>query len=214
VEDMLKKKREKRVSYAQFTKTEKENIKLTKKYYDKEISIYIDCFNLLARTFDYLARKSIEEEPFGVAETAMLLNTSRVLTSMRVYINLVMKGYYFDATIIERSLWESMLLMECFARDKKYAVKWMNEELKLSKVKKELGLYTDKKFEEVYAEMCDYVHANVPAVLSLTEFAKGKQTVDACMHYIGKKSLNLLHIKCVIIKYPFQYVRNFLVCNF
>ena len=157
-------------SYAHFLEAEKRTIKSTKKHYAKEISIYVECFNLLVQTIDHIAERSVKvKPPLGLTESAILFNAARILSSMRVYIDLVMKGYYFDAHIIRRSLYESVLLIDSFTRDKKYVDKWVDKELKLSQVKKEVGFYGKEILERFYEEMSDYVHSNIPAVLTLVE---------------------------------------------
>lgn len=195
--------------YVRFIEAEEKNIESTKKHFDKEIGIYIECFNLLAQTIDHIAEQSINwEPPFQLTETVILANTTRILNSMRTYIDLVMKGYYFDARIVHRSLYENVLLIDCFTRDRKYVDKWMAKELKLSEVKRELGLYSEEKLEKFYEEMCDYVHANVPAILTVVDLRGEvdridlltkpqfdlKQTpVDVVFPLIGYMTLGLLH---------------------
>jgi len=140
--------------------------------------MYVECFELLAETIYYLIDEMKKQKPiFGMTETAIFCNCARILGSMKVYLDLMMKGYYYDANIIYRSLLESMYLVECFIKDKKYAEKWMKYELKFSKVRKELALYSDEATTEFYKELSDFVHANIPAVSTLTE-SRGERTID------------------------------------
>jgi len=175
----MPKKKPKKTEYTKFLKAEKKNIELTKKHYNKEISMYIDCFNLLAQTLYHIIKESYKQRDIlRRAEVAILINSTRVLFSIKTYIDLMMKGYYFDAHIIFRSLYENILLIECFTRDEKYATKWLNEELKFSKVKKELGLYSNEALTRFYEDLCGYVHANAPALTSLIKISKEKDEIS------------------------------------
>lgn len=162
---MTKKKRKKMKQYELLLETERENIDLSKKHYEKELNSYIECLNLLADTHTHLC--DILEKGTTSVQACVLLNCGRILGSLGAYIDLLMKGYYFDANIIQRSLIENVYLIECFVKDEKYADKWVKRELKLSEIKEELGLYSDEKFTKYWNRICDYVHVNIPAVLSL-----------------------------------------------
>ena len=172
---LSKKKRKKIEQYELLLKTEKKNIDLSKKHYEKELSSYIECLNLLADTHTHLC--DILEKGTTTVQACVLLNSGRMLSSLGAYIDLLMKGYYFDANIIYRSLIENVYLIECFIKDEKYADKWVNRELKLSEIKEELGLYSSEKFTKFWNRICDYVHVNIPAVLSLHRIRR-KPIVD------------------------------------
>lgn len=181
---MIKKKRKKMEHYELFLEIEKKNIGLSKKHYTEELDSYVECFNLLTDTFVHLCDIL---KPLNYVQACVLFNCGRMLSSLGVYIDLLMKGHYFDAYIIRRSLLENVFLLECFVKDEQYAEKWVKQELKLSKIKKELDLYTWEAFVEYYNDMCDFVHANVPAILTFVELGKSP---EAKLYYTPKFKLD------------------------
>lgn len=174
---MTKNRRERNRSYELLLKREEENIKLSRKHYGKELSIFVECFNLLVDTVHHIS--NILGKPATYAQACIVANCGRILTSLGAYIDLLMKGYYYDAIVIERSLIENVYLIECFVKDEKSAEKWVKGELTFSKIKKELDLYSDEKFVKYYLSMCDFVHANMRAIFTLlVETHKTTQVAD------------------------------------
>ena len=158
--------------YELFLETEKRNIRLTKKHYSKELERYIECINLLTDTFQDLCNTL---KPLDRVQACILFNCARIINSLGVFIDLLMKGHYYDSCLIRRSLLESAFLIECFIKDEKYAAKWMQGKLKFSKVKEVLELYTWESFIEYYDDMCDFVHANAPAILTFVKLGKSPE---------------------------------------
>jgi hypothetical protein len=155
--------------YQQLLRTEGDNIRLTEKHYKKAIDFYIESVNLLHEVvLNILGSAKKQKRKSTNVESVICVNCARIISSSRVLLDLVMKGYYYDAYIIQRSLVENALLIECFTRDEKYAKKWVNGELKMSKVKEKLGLYSSQEFVDMYATLSDFVHANAPAIIPST----------------------------------------------
>ena len=173
---MTKKNQKKTEHYQSLLEKEKENISLSKKHYAKELGLFTECFNLLTDTF--LQMPDILEKPITNVQTCILLNCARILGSMRAYIDLLMRGYYFDANIIRRSLFENVFLIQCFIKDEKYVNKWVKQELKFSKVKEEMSFPYHEPFASYYMRMCDFVHSNIPAILTLADIQREKPEID------------------------------------
>jgi len=170
---MTRNKRKKKGYYEIFLDKEKENVSLSKTHFDKQLGTYIECFNLLADTCVHIF--DVLEKPLTDRHASIAFQCARILGSLKVYIDLLMKGYYFDATIIERTLIEDFYLIRCFMEDEKYVDKWVKKELKFSEVRKKLRLYSDESFVGYYEYLCDFVHSNIPAFHTLTEFYKRRK---------------------------------------
>lgn len=174
---MCKEKR-KEVEHSEYlAKTEKENIRLTKKHYNKEIGSYVECFVLLYETIVHIIEEILRKDRgLNKVEAAIFFHCARIVISSRVSLDLVMKGYYYDAYIINRSVFESVFLVQCFVKDSKNVEKWERGEK--IRFKKELDLFSSKGYEEAWQNACNYVHANIPAIRTLVEFHNEGRSVD------------------------------------
>ncbi len=156
--------------FEELSKNENRNASISKINFDKEIRNYKELFNLFNKLVDQIADKSIRREIELQEKDVVIINISnRIIGTSKVYLDLVMKGYSYDSNIILRSLLENTCLMLYFIKDKENIEKWLSGELKLKRVRKELGLFTDKRFSKIYEYLSDYVHSNFVALKSLNE---------------------------------------------
>lgn len=111
--------------------------------------------------------------------------SARIVLTSKAYLDLILKGYYYDSEVIYRSLVESIdvmrLLVGCKDKEEanKYARKWLKDKLDTKTIKQELNLSQNKQFSRLYGELCDYVHSNFKAVRTLVkpDFVQG--SIDA-----------------------------------
>lgn len=63
-------------------------------------------------------------DEWSYSKKASLFILPRLLMSSKVSLDLLTRGYYYDYTIIERNLWESIALISLFSKDEESAKKW------------------------------------------------------------------------------------------
>ena len=101
-------------------KDEDEVTKETLSQFKKEFELYERSFNLLLETVGDLCDLTTSDKPFGsMAKHAIMLIMPRIVQSIQAIRILNLKGYYYDASVIERGLVESIGLCAYFASRKK-----------------------------------------------------------------------------------------------
>lgn len=164
------------MAFKELTKSEKENIQKSKQFYGKEIRLYTKCFSLLSEVLNHLTESiNRKDETIGKKDFTVFAICGRIFNTSKIYLDLLMKGYHYDASILNRSLLENVYLMEYLIRDEGNIDKWLKGELKFSKVKKELGLFSNELFQKAYELFSDYIHSNIGAILSLASISYEKR---------------------------------------
>lgn len=127
-----------------------------------------------------------EDRPADVRKSAILAIIPRIIRSMQSIRDLTLKGYYYDASVLERSLIESMGLCAYLAFNEKEAENWTKgNDVKTPKIKLfdwafKLLRVKDKDADSyrIYGELCGYVHTSAKAITSLMKFNHGRGLVD------------------------------------
>ena len=131
---------------------------------------------------EYLGKQS-SEKPFEVNKCVAYLLLNRLTGLAQSIKTLVLKGYYYEASILERSFWEAIGLCSYLSSNIPEAEKWFNGEWidipknKLPEqfakmIKFNLAQDTSKI---VYNILCSFVHSNSPAILSLASISDCSQ---------------------------------------
>lgn len=155
-----------------FLETEDENARKASRQFKKELKLYEQSFNLLLETTYFLYDTSASGS-FSESKTAVLLIMPRVIQSMQSVRILNLKGYYYDKSILERSLMESIGLCAYLGSNEEEASRWLSgKSIKSPSIK--LFDYVFKLIEaegysgiRVYGRMSKYVHTDVRAIVSL-----------------------------------------------
>lgn len=158
-------------SFNYIAKVEKENIRKTQVAMKKEIKLYKDSFNLLAKVLDELFPHPMQKAK-SITDIAVLPITSKIVMSLKSYFNLAMMGYYHDATNFYRNILESVLLCMLVAEKPQYTVKWLKGKIEPREVRRALGL---ESIADVYRMMSDYVHLNVHSIGTFVEIRMKEQ---------------------------------------
>jgi hypothetical protein len=100
---------------------------------------------------------------------ATTLLSSRFLVSAKCLFNIVMRGYYYDAWIVLRSLQENFFHYLCFEESNNYAKRWFKKpkdknRLRLREVKEVIKVSSNPHVKEAYSFMSDFVHSNMNAI--------------------------------------------------
>jgi hypothetical protein len=163
--------------FEEVSQAEKENIEKSKAFHGDQIRNYIQCYELLYSLNEHIGHQSTAKRIiFNHRDSVVLMISTRIVLSSKACLDLAMKGYYYDSEIIHRSLLENMcvlhLLVCCKDTEKanENAKKWLNGELKLHNVKKELKLLSNKEFSRGYRILSGFVHSDFKAVKTLIKF--------------------------------------------
>ncbi len=174
------------IPFEEASKAEKENIEKTKTLFGEQIKNYIDFYELLYNLHEHAGNQSIAKKIiFDHRDSVVLMISARIVLTSKAYLDLVLKGYYYDSEVIYRSLVESIgvmrLLVNCKDTEKanKYAKKWLKGKLELRTVKEELNLTKNSEFSRLYGGLSDYVHSNFEAVGTLIKCDYAQGSLDA-----------------------------------
>lgn len=148
---------------------EKEIVQKTKKRLDKEIILYQESLNLLVEILDILYPDSGKKDR-SLVDLVLLPVLSKAVMAMKSYFNLVIKGYYNEAIVINRNILESALLGILVTKKEEYAAKWFDGSLKSREVRKAVGFKDENDLQEIYDMMSHYVHVNVGSLGSIIKF--------------------------------------------
>lgn len=197
------------IPFEEASKAEKENIEKTKTLLGKQIRNYVDFYELLYNLFEHSGNQSrVKNVIYDYRDSVVLMLGSRIVISSKAYLDLVLKGYYYDSEVIFRSLVESIGIMRLLVgcRDKQkanmLADKWLKGKLDHQTVRKELNLSPSIGYSRLYRGLCDYVHSNFDAVKTLTtpDFADGSIETPPKPSFKRERALSLLypHMEVVI----------------
>jgi hypothetical protein len=129
----------------------------------------------------------------------------RTLGTMQSIRNLTIMGYYYEASILDRSFIEAIGLCCYLKLNKEDAKKWFKD----NKIDKSsfkilesisilLNLDLKNQINELYGRLCDFVHTNSSAVATLIDF----ETAEQYLNQEGQK------IKQVFIEIPSKYDKS------
>lgn len=163
--------------FEEVSQAEKQNVEKSMIFFGDHIRNYIQCYNLLYDLNEHIGHQSKTKHIiYDYKDSVVLMISTRMVLSARACFDLAMKGYYYDSEIIHRSLVENMcvlhLLVCCEDTEKanENAKKWLNGELKLHNVRKELNLLSDKEFSRGYGKLSGYVHSDFKTLKTLIKF--------------------------------------------
>lgn len=163
--------------FAELTETESRNIEKTKDLFGKEILNYRRCCELLRNALRNIAEKN-KGKTTDLRDFFIFQLFCRTIGTSKILLDLITKGYYFDAMIIERSLLENSCLILYLRNEKGNIMKWMSGDVKLRKIREQLNLYSNESFVHGYSYLSDFVHSNLGALRHLAKI-KGKSMMRA-----------------------------------
>jgi hypothetical protein len=182
-------------SFKEVSLTENENIIKSKLLFGDQIRNYVETYELLFELNEHIGNQSITKKiVFDCRDSVVLMLSSRALLTLKGCFGLLMKGYYYDVEVLHRSLFENlcviMYVVLCGDKEKanERAIKWLNGELKIYTVKKELnGIGNYEQLLEAYKILCGYVHSDFKSIRTLIDFSKG--SVDLSSKPIFKPAI-------------------------
>lgn len=143
--------------------------------YKREIQNYCQCSDLLDEIIGYLTEAtSNEPRELDAVDTAFITMSVRIGQSSKVFMDLTLKGYYYDSMIIDRHLLEKLyflLFLELNERKvaEQIAEKWVHTgKLETKKIKEFVGVYSFEPFIKLNTQLNDFAHANFPAIVLST----------------------------------------------
>jgi hypothetical protein len=158
-----------------YLEEEDQTTRKTIRKFKKELELYERSFNLCSETIDYLCSRTKRKLMDSSAKEVILVILPRIIQSLQSIRVLILKGYYYDALILDRSYFEAVGLCAYLSLNEEEAENWLEgKELGVSSIK--LLDYIPKLLEKsdsevnlkpVYGQLCDYVHTNAEAVVSL-----------------------------------------------
>jgi hypothetical protein len=152
------------------SESERKNIKKTKSLFAREICNYRKCYGLLYKVLRNISNATKKKEKTTKLRDFFIFQLfCRTIGTSKILLDLIMKGYYFDAMIIERSLLENSCLILYLREDETNVMRWMSGDIKLSKIKEQLNLYSNESFMSGYSYLSDFVHTNLGAVRHLAK---------------------------------------------
>lgn len=161
-----------------YAEEEKKATKTTLRRFKKALEIYERSFNMCYETVSAICDSTKDKLLDSTAKHVILLMLPRIMQSMQSIRDLVMKAYYYDAAVLERSFVESLGLCAYLSVNEGEAKRWRDGK-KINVASINLLEYVPRLLggvqgtnhsddaKRVYGELCDYVHTNVRAVVSL-----------------------------------------------
>jgi hypothetical protein len=158
---------------------ERKYLKKISKRYTQEILDYSECFDLLHDAMRHITDAKLEKkEDFKLSDVTIFTVCNRIIGTSKVYLDLQLRGYKFDANIIMRSMLENIKLLDWLVEDEKNADRWLDGKTKFRVIEEELGLYSNKEFLQAYGGFCDYVHSNFKALTDLFKLSEKREILD------------------------------------
>lgn len=162
------------IPFEEASQAENENIEKTKALFGEQIKNYVDFYELLYNLHEYAGNQSrVKNTIYDYKDSVVLMLSTRIVVTSKAYLDLVLKGYYYDSEVVFRSLVETLdvmrLLVDCKDKEKAnlFAGKWLKGKLNHQTIRQELNLTQGKGYSRLYSELCDYVHSNFDAVKTL-----------------------------------------------
>ena len=160
--------------FEEASQAEEENIEKSKVFFGGQIKNYVDFYELLYNLHEYAGNQSRAKKIiYDYKDSVVLMLSARIVVTSKAYLDLVLKGYYYDSEVVFRSLVETLdimrLLVGCKDKQKAnlFAGKWLKGKLNHQTVRQELNLTQGEEYSRLYSELCDYVHSNFDAVKTL-----------------------------------------------
>lgn len=158
--------------YSKSIQTENEVTKDTLSWFKKETEFYKHALNLLHEIAECIFHsKPIRNFDSKFAIITMLPRLIGTIQSIRV---LTVKGYYYDAVILERSVVENLGLCVYITKNEKEATKWLSgKDIRMPKINLFGEFFSlvsgdavkkDHKWEALYGKLSQYVHATLKAI--------------------------------------------------
>ncbi len=108
---------------------------------------------------------------FSTQESAIFMLNVRIIKSFLCANNLLKMGYYNEAIVIQRSIYESINLCKYIIKNPKSAEKWSKgERFSPSVVAKDLVI--SPEMNKIYGIFCEFTHPNVASVSDLITVEK------------------------------------------
>lgn len=89
-----------------------------------------------------------------------------------------MKGYYHEATIINRHILEGALICQLSTEKEGYAWKWFRGELRLRELRRILNLNNSRDFRDAYRMMSECVHLDIRSLNTIVELERKKKILS------------------------------------
>lgn len=185
-----------------YTLEEEKRTKETLRKCKAEMKLYRLIFNRLYKEVTFLLQYS-GQKWFGGLHVAFNLNMYRILGLLQSMKLLTLRGYYYETSILERNFYECIGLCVYLKRNPEKAEIWntakkVEGSLRLSTLVGEIfkPLTTDdkKRLEKSYGLLSNYVHNNLPALLSIiSDLEAGEKIIE------GKTA------KAITIQYPSSF---------
>lgn len=129
-------------------------------------------FDMLYDAVESITQSYSDE--WSYSKKASLFILFRLLMSSKASLDLLIRGYFYDYTVVERSIWESMALISLFSKDEESAKEWFAfKRLDIPKWKLVhhlwVGTPTKKvtaRINEAYASQSRYIHSTFFAIIS------------------------------------------------
>ena len=167
------------------TKLEEKNIQKTRKHFSKELDFWKQNLNMVYEALTSINNSYSEKWSYSKKASVFLL--PRLIMSAKTSLELLTRGYYFDYTIVERSLYESVALLAFLSKDEEAAKKWFNfEKLEIPKWKLMHQLFPSPskkmlaRIDKTYAYQCEFVHSTFFAIFSdfLAHLSRNRKVLD------------------------------------
>lgn len=162
----------------QFEKSETKCIGQTKKQLQSKLIRFRRSFNALCYAFSVIFHSKLEQDP---RKRAIVLLMPRLIFLSKSIHELTLKGYYFEASLLERDIVEGIGLCSLFSRDIDKASKWMKgEDLGVSKrqIAHEIAVFSksasDNRVKKLYDRLSRHVHLDVKPVVRFLPYVTEK----------------------------------------
>jgi hypothetical protein len=163
--------------FAELSEREKENEQKSREYYAEEIQDYVQCFDLLDEVMREIANE-LRNGKMGKIDSKEILVFAicrRIMGTSKVFFDLVVKGYRYDAFILLRTMCENVQLLVWLMRDEKNIDEWrFHQGQRLTcQIRKELGLNSEG-IRGSFRFLNDYVHSNIKALGNFVKTINGE----------------------------------------
>lgn len=204
--------------FEEISQAEKENTEKSKALFGDQIRNRIETYELLYSINERIGNQSINRNiVFDYRDSVVLMLSSRSIMTLKACFDLDLKGYYYDTEIIHRSLFENLcvIMYVVLCEDKQLAnenaLKWLNGELKIHKVKKELNAIGNyEQFLEAYRILCGYVHSDFKSISSLITVNPS----NGSLHVFHKPEFNACFARIAFYPHVEFSLLNLLIANF
>jgi hypothetical protein len=125
-------------------------------------------------SLNFLANESAKK-PFEMKKNVAFLLLNRLTSITRSIELLTLRGYYYEAKVMERSFWEAMGLCCYLSYNEYQAEKWFYGEIVELPKNQSTEIFAKTldynlapgASKEIYGRLCAFVHSDASAVLSL-----------------------------------------------